>query len=484
MQISFVNRLLHYDPTEIGEYFAAHRQAELQYQRHLNDSNLRQSVIFLYLIIASQLVVAVARWIGELGFPYYNISLTALCAMIIVSYRSSTVRHRATQLWVGLFLIWAASFPFFIVRLGGYESPTYPVYLLVVLYLVVFFCFSLRQYAVVLMSILFSHAFIGYLQADVNIESFAHRQIVMALFVVVAMAGAYIQTHLRRKEFYQQHVLEEKTEELANALRELEEKELQLIQSEKMAALGKLTAGLAHEVNNPLNFITGNLDLMKEDLQALSSSVPELSHDAIASIKPNNDTYATLLQQMNESIEACKRGSFRIQKIIQDLRTFSRLDEAEWKVVDIRECIQSAIRVLETRLKNVTVEVQNSDQVPSLGCYPAQLSQLFHCLLENAVDVIDKAKGRIEISTAVSDGHIQVEISDNGPGIPDHIQSRIFDPFFTTKDVGRGSGVGLAIAHGIALRHRGRLTFKTEKGRGTTFSLVIPLNLVETTQTS
>jgi signal transduction histidine kinase len=476
MQISFVNRLLHYDPTEIGAYFKEKPQAEVQYQRHLNDSNLRQSVIFLYLIMASQLIVAVARWAGELGFPYYNISLIALCGMILVSYRASVVRHRATVVWFTLFLVWAMTFPFFIVRLGGYDSPTYPVYLLVVLYVVVFFCFSLRQYAFILLSILLSHAFIGYLQPNVSIDSFTYRQIVMTLFVVVALAGAYIQTHLRRKEFYQQRILEEKTEELAAALHELEEKELQLIQSEKMAALGKLTAGLAHEVNNPLNFITGNLDLMKEDLQTLSTSVTAPSTDIKTPIKANNDTYATLLQQMNESIEACKRGSFRIQKIIQDLRTFSRLDEAEWKVVDIRECIQSALSVLESRLKNVTVEIRNSDRVPSLGCYPAQLSQLFHCLLENAVDVIEPLKGRIEISTTVSDGNVQVEISDNGPGIPDYIQSRIFDPFFTTKDVGRGSGVGLAIAHGIALRHKGRLTFQTAAGKGTTFCLEIPLN--------
>lgn len=179
---------------------------------------------------------------------------------------------------------------------------------------------------------------------------------------------------------------------------------------------------------------------------------------------------------MNESIEACKRGSFRIQKIIQDLRTFSRLDEAEWKVVDIRECIQSALSVLESRLQSTTVDFHNSDLVPSIGCYPAQLTQLFHCLLENAVDAIAPSKGRIEITTAVSDGHVLVDITDNGPGIPDYIQTRIFDPFFTTKDVGRGSGVGLAIAHGIALRHRGRLSFQTAAGKGTTFRLEIPLN--------
>lgn len=289
MQISFVNRLLHYDPTEIGSYFKEHPQAEVLYQRHLNESNLRQSVIFLYLIMASQLIVAVARWVGELGFPYYNISLIALCGMILVSYRTSTIRHRATLLWFTLFLAWAVSFPFFIVRLGGYDSPTYPVYLLVVLYLVVFFCFSLRQYTFILLSILLSNAFIGYLQPNVSFESFTYRQIVMSLFVVVALAGAYIQTHLRRKEFYQQHVLEEKTEELAKALHELEEKELQLIQSEKMAALGKLTAGLSHEVNNPLNFITGNLDLMKEDLQTLSMSVMVPPLDIKTPIKTNAD---------------------------------------------------------------------------------------------------------------------------------------------------------------------------------------------------
>jgi signal transduction histidine kinase len=255
--------------------------------------------------------------------------------------------------------------------------------------------------------------------------------------------------------------LEARVEERTQELRETQ---TQLMQSEKMSSLGQLVAGVAHELNNPIGFVHANLQLLDEFIEKLAN--------ASAS---GTDT-ERVREAITKLLTRSREGTERVKKIVQDLRTFSRMDQAESQMADLHEEIDRTLALMEPRLKNKIKVERHYGDVPEVRCYPGQLNQVFLNLLMNACDALEDTGGTIRISSERSDLGVRLEFADDGPGIPMHVQSRIFDPFFTTKEVGKGTGLGLSLSHGIVERHGGRFLVHSEPGEGASFVLDLPLD--------
>jgi two-component system NtrC family sensor kinase len=277
--------------------------------------------------------------------------------------------------------------------------------------------------------------------------------------------------------------LEKRNAELARGKANLERLQAQIIQNEKMASLGQLTAGIAHELNNPVGFIYGNLDILNQTINGLTellnyydrAALPSAIAGGAEKIKEKID-YAAALKDLVWIIGDCRDGAQRIRDIVQNLRTFSRLDEAEFAKTDVHEGIDSTIRLLSRYYSadNITL-VRDYGEVPPINTYSGQLNQVWMNLLVNAAQAVSAAGGEVRISTGVEDESVFVRVSDSGNGIPPEHLSRIFDPFFTTKSVGDGTGLGLSISFSIVERHGGTISVESEPGKGTTFTVLIPI---------
>lgn len=279
--------------------------------------------------------------------------------------------------------------------------------------------------------------------------------------------------------------LEERNEELVRGKAQLERLQAQIVQSEKMASIGQLAAGIAHELNNPVGFVHGNLDLLDgciSDLLDLLRFYDEAelpSHVAAgANAIKARIGYEPAIGDLSSIISDCREGTTRVKDIVQNLRTFSRLDEAEFKTTDIHEGIDSTIRMLSRYLSGGNINlVRDYGHIPAIEAYSAQLNQVWMNLLVNAAQAVGNAPGEVRIATSASDSHVTVAVSDTGRGIEPDVLSRIFDPFFTTKPVGEGTGLGLSITFGIVERHGGRIDVRSEMNKGTTFSVILPLKI-------
>jgi signal transduction histidine kinase len=292
-------------------------------------------------------------------------------------------------------------------------------------------------------------------------------------------------------------------QDLQQALEELQQAQLQLVQTEKMSSLGQLVAGIAHEINNPVGFIHGNLspaiaytDELFALLKLYQQTYPQPSPAIQAAMEEMDlDFVATDLPKLLDSM---KIGTTRIREIVLSLRSFSRLDEADMKPVNIHEGLDNTLLILHHRLKPKHGEggiqvLKHYGDLPPVECYAGQLNQVLMNLLTNAIDALEEMPKdapetgtdpkitipKITIQTeAVGGDRIQIRISDNGPGIPDAIKTKLFDPFFTTKPVGKGTGLGLSISHQIIEKHGGTLTCESVVPHGTTFTIQIPMQLV------
>jgi signal transduction histidine kinase len=278
--------------------------------------------------------------------------------------------------------------------------------------------------------------------------------------------------------------------QLANTLQELKEAQSQLIQQEKMSSLGQMVAGIAHEINNPVNFITGNLKYVSEYINNLLSlinlynsfneSLPEEIESFIQDIELD-----FLIDDLPKIIKSMETGADRIRAIVLSLRNFSRLDEASLKSANIHEGLENTLLILHNRLQRrpdqpALVMTKNYSNLPEVTCYPSQLNQVFMNILANSIDALEyQAQPEIKITTSVNQGQsVAIAIADNGVGIEPEILNNIFDPFFTTKPVGKGTGLGLSISYQIVRdRHQGNLSCTSTLGQGTTFLIEIPLNL-------
>ncbi|WP_137963161.1 histidine kinase, partial [Burkholderia sp. 4NA327C10] len=277
--------------------------------------------------------------------------------------------------------------------------------------------------------------------------------------------------------------LEQEKEEQRRLLHVLEETHVQLLQSEKLASIGQLAAGVAHEVNNPIGFVSANLNTLKTWVRSLldviaahEAALPQLdpaARDALAATGRAADldyVRGEIETLIDESID----GALRVRRIVQDLRDFSRPASDEWSVVDLRAGLESTLNVVHNELKYKADIVRDYGDVPQVECLPSQLNQVFMNLLVNAAQAIPE-RGVITIRTSSDGEQVSIAISDTGTGMTPDVVRRIFDPFFTTKPVGQGTGLGLSVSHGIVKRHRGAIDVTSEPGRGTTFCVRIPI---------
>jgi signal transduction histidine kinase len=272
-------------------------------------------------------------------------------------------------------------------------------------------------------------------------------------------------------------------EELRTTLENLKQSQFHLIQSEKMASLGQLVAGIAHEINNPVTFISAGVDSLKTNMEEVGQVMdiyhritPDNVEEKLKEIERLKDKieYKETIGEINSLIDSIKTGTERTTEIIKGLRTFSRLDEDILKVADIHESLNSTLILLRNKYKE-RIEVEKYyEDIPQIECYPGQLNQVFMNVLSNAIDAIED-KGIITVHTSKSNGSVRISIRDTGKGIPENIKTKIFEPFFTTKEVGQGTGLGLSISHGIIEKHQGSIKVKSEVGQGSEFIILLPV---------
>jgi len=315
--------------------------------------------------------------------------------------------------------------------------------------------------------------------------------------------------------------VEQRTAELKQAMQDLQRTQAQLVQTEKMSSLGQLVAGVAHEINNPVNFIYGNLTHANEYVHDLLKAITLYrQHDAsiTPAVQAELETLDLefLMEDLPKLLSSMKVGSDRIRQIVLSLRNFSRLDEAEFKAVDIHEGVDSTLMILQHRLKahnnNPGIQIiKEYGDLPLVECYAGQLNQVFMNLLTNAIDALEELSCRpsnvlgqkvdskkqsadwlptITIRTAFNAADpllhqpgVVIQIKDNGAGMSEAVSSRVFEPFFTTKPIGQGTGMGLSISYQIvAERHGGVLQCLSKPDQGTEFLIKIPLTQPDTLQ--
>jgi PAS domain S-box-containing protein len=268
--------------------------------------------------------------------------------------------------------------------------------------------------------------------------------------------------------------------------KKLEEADNQLLQSEKMASIGQLAAGVAHELNNPIGFVHSNMGSLEgylNDLFAIidafevvepsnAGTSPQL--DVVRKLKEEKD-YAFIKSDVAQLMTESKDGLVRVRKIVQDLKDFSRVGEAEWQWADLHRGIDSTLNIVWNELKYKCKVHKEYGDLPEVHCLPSQLNQVFMNLLVNAGQAIVD-QGEITIRTGREEEQVWIEVADTGAGIPQENLNRIFEPFFTTKPVGKGTGLGLSLSYSIILKHHGKIEVSSIVGKGTTFRVVLPID--------
>ncbi|MFA5074283.1 MAG: ATP-binding protein [Nitrospirota bacterium] len=284
------------------------------------------------------------------------------------------------------------------------------------------------------------------------------------------------------------HILESKNKDLEQAYTKLKLTQAKILQQDKMASIGQLAAGVAHEVNNPMGFIASNLNTLNKYMEKIMSYIQELT----ASLEQTNS--APLIEGIRELrtkqkidfiredaqklIGESLEGAERVKVIVQNLKNFSRVDQSEAKYADINECMESTIRIVWNELKYKTTVKKEYGDIPPLFCYPQQLNQVFMNLLVNAAHAIE-TRGEITIKTWAKDESVFISIADTGCGISEENLPKIFEPFFTTKEIGKGTGLGLSITFDIIKKHTGEIMIQSEVNKGTTFTIRIPIQKPE-----
>lgn len=279
--------------------------------------------------------------------------------------------------------------------------------------------------------------------------------------------------------------LQHEKEEQRILIKKLEEAHNQLLQSEKLASIGQLAAGVAHEINNPIGFVNSNLGTLKayvDNLLQIIDVYESGQHlfadntDFLQRIREANKKadLEYLREDIGKLISESMDGTARVRRIVQDLRDFSRVDSAEWEWADLHAGLESTLNVVWNEIKYKADVVREFGDIPRVECRPAQLNQVFMNMLVNAVQAIPE-RGTITLRSGCSTDQVWISISDSGKGIPPELMTKIFDPFFTTKPVGKGTGLGLSVSYGIVDKHGGHIDVQSTPGQGTTFTIWLPI---------
>ena len=272
--------------------------------------------------------------------------------------------------------------------------------------------------------------------------------------------------------------------ELTQAYTELKETHDQMVQQEKMASIGQLAAGVAHEINNPTGYIISNLGTLSKYQARLVDFINAQSEIISSLDSPEQQKLATLRRQMKidyiigdlpDLVSESLDGAERIKNIVHSLKCFSRKDNDEYTTASITDCLESTINIIWNEIKYKATLKKEFGDLPAIRCYPQKLSQVFMNLIVNAAHALEE-KGEITVSAWQKESAIYVTVADTGSGIPEEIRGRIFEPFFTTKEIGKGTGLGLSISYGIVREHGGEITVESTVGTGTTFTVMLPLN--------
>jgi signal transduction histidine kinase len=282
--------------------------------------------------------------------------------------------------------------------------------------------------------------------------------------------------------------LHDQLSEQQQLIRKLEDTKLQLLQADKMASIGQLAAGVAHEINNPVGYISSNLGSLKQYLndllkvmdvyeQSEAAIVGNSQRQAIAAIKKQVDL-EFLRKDLQELLDESEEGVSRVKKIVQDLKEFSHVDEAKWQWADLHKGIESTLNIVSNEIKYKAEVVKDYGEIPQIECIVSQLNQVFMNLLVNAAHAIEQ-QGTITIRTGAEQDGVWIEIEDSGKGMDAETQRRIFEPFFTTKPVGKGTGLGLSLSYGIIQKHNGEISVNSEVGKGTIFNIWLPVQQQE-----
>lgn len=322
--------------------------------------------------------------------------------------------------------------------------------------------------------------------AELNLERVKHdlELLIAKRTVQLEQANRNLEEDIRQREAAEAMLIKRNLEltELNENLSRVKE---QLMQSEKMASIGQLAAGVAHEINNPIGFVFSNFGTLEsyvthlfqmlaayEDLERVTPHCAELEHVRTLKQKLELDYLRDDIPQlMHES----RDGIVRVRKIVQDLKDFSRVDAlSDWQLVNIEDGIMSTLNILGSELRyKADVETEFRD-LPDIECHPSQINQVVMNLVANAAQAMTAQRGWIKVGTGYDDEFVWIDVIDNGCGIPRENLSRIFDPFFTTKAVGQGTGLGLWLSYGIVQKHSGRIDVESEPGVGTKFRVILP----------
>ncbi len=285
--------------------------------------------------------------------------------------------------------------------------------------------------------------------------------------------------------------LQESNEELESTLSNLKETQSQLVDAEKMASLGQLTAGIAHEINNPINFVTSNVAPLRRDLSEIYEIVETYS---AVNVENANETlekahaltveydFDFLKEEIDTLVSGISDGAIRTQEIVQGLKTFSRLDEDDVKLIDITEGLDSTLVILRSKTKDqVIIEKEYNEGFPMIECFPGKLNQVFMNILNNALYAVenknyaDGEKPTLTLKTVRVNNEVNIHLMDNGIGMDENTKKKLFEPFFTTKDVGEGTGLGMSIVFKIIETHQGKIQLNSELGKGSEFIITLPL---------
>jgi len=369
---------------------------------------------------------------------------------------------------------------------GGANSPCLPFYLTAVM--AASFRFGPKGTVISTLQAFAGHSVVVFMDPSRSHPA----TLLLRIVILFAAAGFGIralnrQVERYRKEKVLRRQLQCANENLERAYQELMETQNQLLHSEKLASIGRLVAGVAHEINNPISFIYGNLVHLESYFCRLKElltydeglPLPEEIRRSRESLQQTLD-YRYVCEDLTRAIEGSRKGAERIRKIVEALLKCSRTRKGVFRTVDLREILENSLCVLEGKMGSNIRLLREYESAPCIRGDPDELSQLFLNVLANATDAVEQG-GTIRVRTASSESttkpeHVTVEVEDDGPGIAPENRDRVFEPFFTTKEIGRGTGLGLSIAYGIARRHGGRMEIQCPARGGTVVLVTLPLS--------